>query len=224
MSLNSFLSKIFGNKSDRDLREIKPIVDKIEALSEELKQLTPDELRAKIDAVRADIREAVKADEDAIAEKRIEIENLPIDKRQPLWDEIDKHEKNILDTIEKKLDEHLPVVFATMRETAARFAANPTVEVTARDLDRELAAQGRDFVTIEGDKAIYKNHWMAGGNEITWDMVHYHVQLIGGVVLHQGKIAEMATGEGKTLVATLPVFLRSLSGKGVHVVTVIDYL
>ena len=224
MSLNSFLSKIFGNKSDRDLREIKPIVDKIEALSEELKQLTPDELRAKIDAVRADIREAVKADEDAIAEKRIEIENLPIDKRQPLWDEIDKHEKNILDTIEKKLDEHLPVVFATMRETAARFAANPTVEVTARDLDRELAAQGRDFVTIEGDKAIYKNHWMAGGNEITWDMVHYHVQLIGGVVLHQGKIAEMATGEGKTLVATLPVFLRSLSGKGVHVVTVNDYL
>ena len=224
MSLNSFLSKIFGNKSDRDLREIKPIVDKIEALSEELKQLTPDELRAKIDAVRADIREAVKADEDAITEKRIEIENLPIDKRQPLWDEIDKHEKNILDTIEKKLDEHLPVVFATMRETAARFAANPTVEVTARDLDRELAAQGRDFVTIEGDKAIYKNHWMAGGNEITWDMVHYHVQLIGGVVLHQGKIAEMATGEGKTLVATLPVFLRSLSGKGVHVVTVNDYL
>lgn len=224
MSLNSFLSKIFGNKSDRDLREIKPIVDKIEALSEELKQLTPDELRAKIDAVRADIREAVKADEDAIAEKRIEIENLPIDKRQPLWDEIDKHEKNILDTIEKKLDEHLPVVFATMRETAARFAANPIVEVTARDLDRELAAQSRDFVTIEGDKAIYKNHWMAGGNEITWDMVHYHVQLIGGVVLHQGKIAEMATGEGKTLVATLPVFLRSLSGKGVHVVTVNDYL
>jgi len=224
MSVTTFLSKIFGNKSDRDLREIKPIVDKIEALSEELQKLTPDELRAKIDAVRADIREAVAADEEAAAQKRIEIENLPIDKRQPVWDEIDRHEKNVLDIIEKKLDEHLPVVFATLRETAARFANNPTIEVTATELDRELAAQGKDFITIEGDKAIYKNQWMAGGNLITWDMIHYHVQLIGGVVLHQGKIAEMATGEGKTLVATLPVFLRSLSGKGVHVVTVNDYL
>ena len=224
MSVTTFLSKIFGNKSDRDLREIKPIVDKIEALSEELQKLTPDELRAKIDAVRADIREAVLADEEAAAKKRIEIESLPIDKRQPVWDEIDRHEKNVLDIIEQKLDEHLPVVFATLRETAARFAKNPTIEVTATQLDRELAAQGKDFVTIEGDKAIYKNQWQAGGNLLTWDMIHYHVQLIGGVVLHQGKIAEMATGEGKTLVATLPVFLRSLSGKGVHVVTVNDYL
>ena len=224
MSVTTFLSKFFGNKSDRDLREIKPIVDKIEALSEELQKLTPDELRAKIDAVRADIREAVLADEEAAAKKRIEIESLPIDKRQPVWDEIDRHEKNVLDIIEQKLDEHLPVVFATLRETAARFAKNPTIEVTATQLDRELAAQGKDFVTIEGDKAIYKNQWQAGGNLLTWDMIHYHVQLIGGVVLHQGKIAEMATGEGKTLVATLPVFLRSLSGKGVHVVTVNDYL
>ncbi len=224
MSVTSFLSKIFGNKSDRDLREIKPIVDKIEALSAELQSLTPDELRAKIDSVRADIRQAVTADEEAAAQKRIEIENLPIDKRQPVWDEIDRHEKNVLDIIEQKLDEHLPIVFATLRETAARFAKNPTIEVTATDLDREFAAQGRDFVTIEGDKAIYKNQWTAGGNLLTWDMIHYHVQLIGGVVLHQGKIAEMATGEGKTLVATLPVFLRSLSGKGVHVVTVNDYL
>ncbi len=224
MSVTSLLSKIFGNKSDRDLREIKPIVNKIEALSEELKNLTPDELRAKIDAVRADIRQAVAADEEAAAQKRLEIEKLPIDKRQPLWDEIDRHEKNVLDIIEDKLDEHLPIVFATLRETAARFAQNPTIEVTATELDRELAAQGKDFLTIDGDKAIYKNQWMAGGNMITWDMIHYHVQLIGGVVLHQGKIAEMATGEGKTLVATLPVFLRSLSGKGVHVVTVNDYL
>lgn len=224
MSVTSLLSKIFGNKSDRDLREIKPIVNKIEALSEELKNLTPDELRAKIDAVRADIRQAVAADEEAAAQKRLEIEKLPIDKRQPMWDEIDRHEKNVLDIIENKLDEHLPIVFATLRETAARFAQNPTIEVTATELDRELAAQGKDFLTIEGDKAIYKNQWMAGGNMITWDMIHYHVQLIGGVVLHQGKIAEMATGEGKTLVATLPVFLRSLSGKGVHVVTVNDYL
>ncbi|MDE6322392.1 MAG: preprotein translocase subunit SecA, partial [Muribaculaceae bacterium] len=144
--------------------------------------------------------------------------------RQPLWDQIDKHEKNILDIIEDKLNDPLPTVFAAMRETAARFAANEVVEVTATQLDRDLAAQGRDFVTIDGDKALWKNHWLAGGNEIKWDMVHYDVQLIGGVVLHQGKIAEMATGEGKTLVATLPVFLRSLSKRGVHVVTVNDYL
>ena len=174
--------------------------------------------------MRADIKKAIETDETAIAGLKTEIETLPFDKRQPLWDEIDRHEKNILDTIENKLNEHLPVVFATMRETAARFAANPTVEVTATQMDRDLAAAGKEFVSIEGDKAIWKNHWLAGGNEITWDMVHYDVQLIGGVVLHQGKIAEMATGEGKTLVATLPVFLRSLSGRGVHVVTVNDYL
>ena len=224
MSFTSFLSKIFGNKSQRDLKEIKPVIDKINAIGPTLKDLTTDELRAKIDEVRADIASAVKADEDAAKELREKIEELPFDQRQPLWDDIDKHEKNVLDIIETKLDEHLPVVFATMRETAARFAANETVTVTATELDRELAAQGRDFVTIEGDKAIWKNKWLAGGNEITWDMVHYDVQLIGGVVLHSGKIAEMATGEGKTLVATLPVFLRSLSKKGVHVVTVNDYL
>ena len=224
MSLQTFLSKLFGNKSQRDLKEIKPIVDKINALGPGLKELTNDQLRGKIDEVRADIAAAIKADEDASAELREKVETLPFNERQPLWDEIDKHEKNVLDIIEDKLNEHLPIVFATMRETAARFAANDTVEVTATQLDRDLAAEGREFVTIEGDKAIWKNRWMAGGNEITWDMVHYDVQLIGGVVLHQGKIAEMATGEGKTLVATLPVFLRSLSRKGVHVVTVNDYL
>ena len=224
MSFTSFLSKIFGNKSQRDLKEIKPIIDKINAIGPTLKDLSVDQLRAKIDEVRADIAAATKADEDAAKELREKIEELPFDQRQPLWDDIDKHEKNVLDVIEAKLDEHLPIVFATMRETAARFAANETIEVTATELDRELAAQGRDFVSIDGDKAIWKNHWLAGGNEITWDMVHYDVQLIGGVVLHSGKIAEMATGEGKTLVATLPVFLRSLSRKGVHVVTVNDYL
>ena len=155
---------------------------------------------------------------------KIKVETLPFDERQPLWDQIDHHEKNILDTLENKLNEHLPVVFAVMRETASRFAASPTVEVIATDLDRQLAGEGRDFVSIEGDKAIWKNQWIAGGNEIKWDMIHYDVQLIGGIVLHQGKIAEMATGEGKTLVATLPVFLRSLSKRGVHVVTVNDYL
>ena len=224
MSLNSFLSKIFGNKSQRDLKEIQPIIDKIKACGEKVKTLDNDALRQTISDVRADIKKAIETDETAIAGLKTEIETLPFDKRQPLWDEIDRHEKNILDTIENKLNEHLPVVFATMRETAARFAANPTVEVTATQMDRDLAAAGKEFVSIEGDKAIWKNHWLAGGNEITWDMVHYDVQLIGGVVLHQGKIAEMATGEGKTLVATLPVFLRSLSGRGVHVVTVNDYL
>ena len=224
MSLQSILGKLFGNKSQRDLKEIKPIVDKINALGPTLTDLTNDQLREKINQVRADIANAIKADEDSAAEIRSRVEDLPFDQRQPLWDEIDKHEKNILDILEDQLNEHLPIVFATMRETARRFANNEVVEVTATDLDRELAAQGKEFVTIEGDKALWKNRWLAGGNEIVWDMVHYDVQLIGGVVLHQGKIAEMATGEGKTLVATLPVFLRSLSRKGVHVVTVNDYL
>ena len=224
MSLNSFLKKVFGNKSTRDLKEIQPIVDRIKALGPEMAALDNDALRQKITDVRADIKSAIAPDEEAIAKTREEVETLPIDKRQPLWNDIDRHEKNILDTLEKKLDEHLPVVFAAIRETAARFAANEQVVVTATQMDRDLAAQGRDFVSIDGDKAIYLNHWKAGGNEITWDMVHYDVQLIGGIVLHQGKIAEMATGEGKTLVATLPVFLRSLSGRGVHVVTVNDYL
>ena len=224
MSFSSLLSKLFGNKSQRDLKEIQPIVDSIKALVPKMQAMSNDELRQAISDVRADIKAAIKADEDAMAENRIKVEELPFEERQPLWDEIDKHEKNILDTIEDKLNEHLPTVFATLRETAARFAASPTVEVTATQLDRDLAAAGKDFVEIDGDKAIYHNSWLAGGNEIKWDMVHYDVQLIGGVVLHQGKIAEMATGEGKTLVATLPVFLRSLSGRGVHVVTVNDYL
>ena len=224
MSFTGFLSKIFGDKSSRDRKLLQPLVDRINAIGPDLKPLTNDELRARIDAVRADIDGATAEDRKAIEEARATIETLPVDQRQHLWDEIDRREKNILDTLEKKLDEHLCEVFAVMRETAARFAANADVVVTARHLDSDLAAQGRDFVTIDGDKAIWHNHWMAGGNEITWDMVHYDVQLMGGIVLHQGKIAEMATGEGKTLVATLPVFLRSLSRRGVHVVTVNDYL
>lgn len=224
MSFQSFLTKIFGNKSTRDLKEIEPIVKQIEALEPEVKQLTIDQLRERIDAVRADIRDAVAPQNEENARLKVEVEELPFDERQPIWDKIDRNEKTMLDTIENKLNEHLPIVFAVIRETAARFAANETIEVKATDMDRELAAKGHDFVSIDGDKAIWKNHWMAGGNEVTWDMVHYRVQLIGGIVLHQGKIAEMATGEGKTLVATLPVFLRSLSGRGVHVVTVNDYL
>ena len=225
MSLTSILSKFFGNKSQRDLKEIQPIVDKINALGPEMQSLTVDQLRERIDLVRADIAAAIKADEEAIAQTKEQVDSLPFDERQPLWDEIDKHEKNIIDTLEDKLNEHLPVVFAVMRETAARFAHNDTIVVKATQLDRELAAKGYDFVSIDEDgNAVWRNKWMAGGNLITWDMIHYDVQLIGGIVLHQGKIAEMATGEGKTLVATLPVFLRSLSHRGVHVVTVNDYL
>ena len=224
MSFVQVLSKIFGNKSQRDLKAIMPIVDKIKAIEPTLESLSNDELRRRIDAVRADLNAATREDNTEISTLREQVETMPFEERQPIWEKIDKLEKNILDTLEDKLNEHLPEVFAVVRETASRFARNETIEVTATDLDRELAGQGRDFVTIDGDKAIWKNHWLAGGNEIKWDMIHYDVQLIGGIVLHQGKIAEMATGEGKTLVATLPVFLRSLSKRGVHVVTVNDYL
>ena len=224
MSFTSFLSKLFGNKSQRDLKEIMPIVNKIKALGPDMEQLSNDELRDTITRVRQSIADSTATLENSNKELRAKVEELPFDERQPIWDEIDNNEKKILDIIEDQLNEHLPTVFAAVKETAARFAKNETVEVTATQLDRDLAAEGRDFVSIEGDKALWKNHWIAGGNEIKWDMVHYDVQLIGGIVLHQGKIAEMATGEGKTLVATLPVFLRSLSKRGVHVVTVNDYL
>ena len=224
MSFTSFLSKLFGNKSQRDLKEIMPIVNKIKALGPDMERLSNDELRDAITRVRQSIADSTASLENSNKELRAKVEELPFDERQPIWDEIDNNEKKILDIIEDQLNEHLPTVFAAVKETAARFAKNETVEVTATQLDRDLAAEGRDFVSIEGDKAIWKNHWIAGGNEIKWDMIHYDVQLIGGIVLHQGKIAEMATGEGKTLVATLPVFLRSLSKRGVHVVTVNDYL
>ena len=224
MSFTGFLGKLFGNKSQRDLKEIQPIVDRINELGPEMQKLTNDELRQKITDIRAELAASYAEDEAAVASLKEEVENLPFDQRQPIWDKIDAHEKNIIETLDKELDRVLPEVFAAMRETASRFAKNETIEVTATDLDRELAAQGKDFVSIDGDKAIWKNRWIAGGSEIVWDMIHYDVQLIGGIVLHQGKIAEMATGEGKTLVATLPVFLRSLSKRGVHVVTVNDYL
>ncbi|MDE6371367.1 MAG: preprotein translocase subunit SecA, partial [Duncaniella sp.] len=224
MSFTSFITKLFGNKSTRDLKEIEPIVRQIEALEPEVKALTIDQLRERINEIRADIKESIAPQHDENEKLRVEVEELPFDERQPVWDQIDRNEKIMLDTIEERLNHHLPMVFAVLRETAARFAGNETITVKATQMDRDLAAQGKDFVTIDGDNAIWKNHWIAGGNEIKWDMIHYRVQLIGGIVLHQGKIAEMATGEGKTLVATLPVFLRSLSGRGVHVVTVNDYL
>ncbi len=225
MSLESFLKSIFGSKAQRDRKHYMSFVEKyINPLAPELESKSNDELRQTVADIRADIHGAIKADEDKIVDLKKTIETLPLDERQPLWDEIDQLEKNILDTLEKKLEEHLPMAFASMREASRRFAQNETVVVTATDLDRDLAGCGKDFVSIDGDKAIYKNHWMAGGNEVRWDMVHYDVQMIGGKVLNEGKIAEMATGEGKTLVATLPVFLRSLTGRGVHVVTVNDYL
>ena len=224
MGINDFLKKLFGNKSQRDLREIQPIVDKINAIYPTLAGLSNDELRERITNIKAALKESTAAKKQEIADIKAQIETLDYDKREPLWEKIDNLKKEILDTLEKELNHYLPEVFAIVRDTARRFKENETLEVTASDFDRQLAVQGKDFITIEGDKAIYRNHWIAGGNEVVWDMVHYDVQLIGGIVLHQGKISEMATGEGKTLVATLPVFLNALTGNGVHMVTVNDYL
>ena len=224
MGFNDILKALFGNKSTRDLKKLVPMVDKIKAVYPEIEKLSNDELRARIDEVRSRLQESVAGKKAEIAELKEEIEKTDYENREPLWDRIDKLEKEILDILEDGLTAAIPEVFAVVKDTARRFAQNETVEVTATDFDRNLAAKGYDFVTIEGDKAIYKNNWIAGGNRVVWDMIHYDCQLIGGVVLHQGKIAEMATGEGKTLVATLPVFLNALTGNGVHVVTVNDYL
>ena len=224
MGFTDIIRSLFGNKSDRDLSKIKPIVDKIKAIYPSMLELSNDELRARLTAIRASIQERVADQRAEIASIRAEVEKVDYDKREGMWHRIDKLEKEVLDEFEKVLNEVLPEVFAIMKDTARRFAENETIEVTATQFDRDLAAAGKDFLSIDGDKAIYQNHWMAGGNEVTWDMIHYDVQLIGGIVLHQGKIAEMATGEGKTLVATLPVFLNALTGNGVHVVTVNDYL
>ena len=224
MGFNDFLKSIFGNKSQRDLREIQPIVNQINKIYPTLEALSNDELRARITEIKKALKDSTEDKRTEIADIKKQIESIEYENREPYWEKIDGIEKEILDIYEKKLNEFLPEVFAIVRETARRFKENETIEVTASDFDRELAAQGKDFITIEGEKALYRNHWIAGGNEVTWDMVHYDVQLIGGIVLHQGKIAEMATGEGKTLVATLPVFLNALTGNGVHMVTVNDYL
>ena len=223
MGFNEFLSKIFGNKAERDLKEIKPIVEKIKAVYPSISKLSNDELRARTAALRAELADAVKDKKAEIEKLKAKVEETEINKREQIYSEIDKIEKKILNIQEEELNKILPEVFSIVKDTARRFAENSTLEVTATDFDRDLAAK-HDFVTIEGDKAIYSNQWEAGGNMHTWDMVHYDVQLIGGIALHQGKIAEMATGEGKTLVATLPVFLNALAGKGVHMVTVNDYL
>ena len=205
------------------MKPIKPILAKILAQYEIIDKLSNDELRARSAALRAALVECEAPFEKRLAEIKEEIETASIEEKEKLANESDKLVKDEDAAIEKKLDELIPEAFAIVKSTARRFKENEFIEVTASQFDRDLSVD-RDFVKIEGDKAIYCNHWMAGGNEITWDMVHYDVQLIGGIVLHQGKIAEMATGEGKTLVATLPVFLNALAGKGVHVVTVNDYL
>ena len=223
MGFNEFLSSIFGNKSTRDMKEIQPWVEKVKAAYPEIDSLDNDALRAKTEELKAYIRNSAASQRAKVDELKATVETTELEKREELFAQIDKIEKEILEIYEKALDEVLPAAFAIVKSTARRFTENEEITVTANDFDRQLAAT-KDFVRIEGDKAIYKNHWMAGGNEITWNMVHYDVQLFGGVVLHKGKIAEMATGEGKTLVATLPVFLNALTGNGVHVVTVNDYL
>ncbi|MDR0995944.1 MAG: preprotein translocase subunit SecA [Tannerella sp.] len=243
MGFNEFMTKLFGNKSQRDLREIIPYVDKIKEVYPQISALSNDELRARTAAIRQRVKDSVAEQQNKINELKSGIETLELEARESVWAEIDEIEKDMLQTQEHVLDDALPEAFAIMKDTARRFVENAEIVVTATDFDRDLATS-HDFVRIEGDKAIYQNHWKAGGNEITWDMIHFDVQLMGGVVLHnpspkkydkdsddfnlskrvRGYIAEMATGEGKTLVATLPVFLNALTGNGVHVVTVNDYL
>ena len=223
MGFNDILSKLFGNKSQRDLREVQPYLTKIKETYPSIQALSNDELRARSESLKQKIREYTAAERAEIEKLKSNVEELDLEAREEVWNKVDKIEKTILDRTEEILDEALPEAFSIVKDTARRFSENAEIVVTATDRDREFATKF-DFVRIEDDKAIYQNHWVAGGNDMTWDMVHYDVQLIGGVVLHKGKIAEMATGEGKTLVATLPVFLNALSGNGVHVVTVNDYL
>lgn len=217
------LAGIFGNKSQNDLKQIYPIVDQIKSTYETIDQLSHDELRAHTARMRQDLRDHVAEERSQIVELKTKVDSAELSEREALWEQIDVLEEKVKDKLEDKLNEILPEAFAVMKSTARRFAENSEIVVTATQYDRDLSVE-HDFVTIDGDKAIYKNEWEAGGNLTKWDMIHYDVQLIGGIVLHQGKIAEMATGEGKTLVATLPVFLNALTGNGVHVVTVNDYL
>lgn len=233
MGLNGILKRIFGDQSERAVRPLwDRLNNEINPISAEIENISNDELRGRIDVIRDRIRGEAKEYKDRMAEIRTELETLEYDKREPYWKKIDELREDMFKMYAHRLDEVLPEVFAVVKETARRFAQNETIEVSVTEADRALAAAGKDFVTIEGDKAVYRNSWLAGGNLTTWDMVHYDVQLIGGMVLHgimngdkaSNNIAEMATGEGKTLVATLPVFLNALTGEGVHVVTVNDYL
>ncbi len=223
MGFIDLLSKLFGNKSQRDLKEITPWVERVKTIYPEIDSLSDDDLRARTASLRQRINDYVASERAEVEELKASVEGKELDEREAIWAKVDKLEKEILDKLEVVLDEIHPEAFAIVKSTGRRFAEHPEIRVQATDFDRNLSVN-HDFVRIEGDTAIYQNHWLAGGNEITWDMVHYDVQLFGGTVLHKGKIAEMATGEGKTLVATLPVFLNALTGNGVHVVTVNDYL
>ena len=225
MNFNKILRSLFGDKASRDNKLIRPFVEKVKAVYPEMQKLSNDELRERTKQLQRQVQDSANKQKEEIEKLKATIEDTPIDERADIFAQIDKLEKEVLDIYEEALNEVMPEVFAIVKDTARRFAENEETVVTATDFDRELAADPRkDFITIDGDKAIYHNHWTAGGNDLKWEMVHYDVQLFGGVVLHQGKIAEMATGEGKTLVATLPVFLNALTGNGVHVVTVNDYL
>ena len=225
MNFNKVLRSLFGDKSSRDMKLIQPWVEKVKAAYPDVQKLSNDELRQRTKEIQRQVQDSALKQKEEIEKLKGTIEETPIDERADIFAQIDKLEKEVLDIYEKALDEVLPEVFAIVKDTARRFAENEETIVSATDFDRELAADPKkDFITIDGDKAIYHNHWTAGGNDLPWEMIHYDVQLFGGTVLHQGKIAEMATGEGKTLVATLPVFLNALTGNGVHVVTVNDYL
>ena len=225
MNFNKLLKSLFGDKSSRDMKLIQPLVEQVKAVYPEVQKLDNDALRQRTKTLQQQVQNSANEQKKRIEELKATIENTPIDERADIFAQIDKIEKEVLEIYEGALNEVMPEVFAIVKDTARRFAENEETVVTATDFDRELAADPKkDFITIDGDKAIYHNHWTAGGNDLKWEMVHYDVQLFGGVVLHQGKIAEMATGEGKTLVATLPVFLNALTGNGVHVVTVNDYL
>lgn len=225
MNFTKLLKSLFGDKSSRDMKLIQPLVEQAKAKTPLVEALDNDALRARVQEIKANIQAAANEQKAKIAELKATIEETPIDERAAIFAQIDKLDKEALELYEVALNEAMPEVYAIVKETAKRFATNEDTIVTANDFDRQLAANpANDFITIDGDKALYHNHWTAGGNDLKWEMIHYDVQLFGGCVLHQGKIAEMATGEGKTLVATLPVFLNALTGNGVHVVTVNDYL
>ncbi len=223
MGLNSIISGLFGSKADRDMKSVQPYLEKVLAVGPELENISNDELREKAEDLKKGIKEFIKSDQDEINRLKEKAESLDIWEREDVFNEIDKIEEKIDEKLEEHLDSILPQAFGIMKETARRFTNNELIEVTASEFDKNLATSN-DFVDIKGDKAFWKNSWVAGGNTITWNMIHYDVQIIGGAALHQGKIAEMATGEGKTLVATFPVFLNALTGRGVHLVTVNDYL
>ncbi len=223
--LSSLIKVVFGSKADKDRKEIEPYIARIKAVEPQISVLSNDELRERSAALRRQIAEYISAEESRIVELKAQLEEfgVDLDQKEKTSKEIEVLKKRVDEKIEEVLDQILPEAFAIMKDTARRFSQGEIVEVTVNEFDRNLAAD-RDFVTIEDDKAIYQTHWLAGGNDVKWEMVHYDVQLFGGVVLHKGKISEMATGEGKTLMATLPVFLNALAGKGVHLVTVNDYL